>query len=368
MNSFQFNIRDLLALWSVQGIGSITARKLVSYAGNIQDLFKLSKTKLQKIPGVGPQLAKKIDAAKAYEKADKELKFIEKYHIKVQSVFDADYPLRLKQCEDAPLILFTKGQSVSNDARFVSIVGTRSATAYGIDFCNNLIYQLKERGHQAVIISGLAFGIDVAAHKAALKIDYPTYGVLAHGLDTMYPAAHRNIAAEMLEKGGLITEFMQGIFGDKNNFVRRNRIIAGLSDAVIVVESDKKGGSLHTAEMANSYNRDVFALPGKINDKYSTGCNNLIKSNRAALIQSVEDLEYVMGWEPNKKPQKKELFVNLSGDEKAVFELFNEKQEINIDEICRNSGFTMAKVSAILLNLEFDGLIKCQPGKVYYKT
>ncbi|MBI9067646.1 MAG: DNA-protecting protein DprA [Salinivirgaceae bacterium] len=345
----------------------MTARKLVAYVGDINELFKLKKEKLLKIPGVGPQLADAILTSEAFKKADEELVFIEKYKIKFTSIFDTDYPFRLKQCEDAPLVFFSKGAKLNEEAKFISIVGTRNASPYGKDFCNDFIVQLKERGHQVVVVSGLAYGIDIAAHKASLKNNIPTYGILAHGLDTIYPTQHRNIATKMLEQGGLITEFMHGIFPDKNNFVRRNRIIAGLSDAVIVVESDKKGGSLLTADMANSYNRDVFAVPGKITDKYSTGCNNLIKSNRAALIQSVDDLEYVMGWEPNSKAIQKELFVELSDEEKILIDLFNEKSELNIDTICRNSGFNMAKVSAMLLNLEFGGLIKCKPGKVFYK-
>lgn len=367
MNNFQLNQRDLLALWSISGIGSITARKLVSYGGEVKDILKLSKSKLLKIPGIGPHLAESIANSSPYQKADDELAFIEKYKINLTTIVDSKYPLRLKQCEDAPLVLFSKGTELPENSKYISLVGTRNATPYGIDFCNSLMAQFKERGHQVVIISGLAYGIDIAAHKAALHNNFPTFGILAHGLDTLYPASHKNTATKMLEQGGLITEFMHGIFADKNNFVRRNRIIAGLSDAVIVVESDKKGGSLLTADMANSYNRDVFALPGKITDKYSTGCNNLIKSNRAALIQSVNDIEYIMGWEPNAKPKQKQLFTELNDEENEIYQLFEKNPELNIDSICRQSGFNMARVSALLLNLEFEGLVKCKPGKVFYK-
>lgn len=242
------------------------------------------------------------------------------------------------------------------------------ATPYGKDFCNDLMVQLKERGHDVVIISGLAYGIDVAAHKAALKNKLPTYGVLAHGFDRMYPADHKDIATKMVDGGGLISEFMHGIFPDKNNFVRRNRVIAGLSDATIVVESDIKGGSLITADLANSYNRDVFAVPGRIHDKYSLGTNKLIKSNRAAVIESVDDLEYIMGWEASSEPKQTTLFHNFTNEEQLIIDAFASENQLNIDAICRSTGLTMSKVSALLLNLEFAGAIKCLPGKIFQKV
>jgi DNA processing protein len=361
-------LRDYLALWSVSGIGSMTSRKLIAYAGTAQNVLKFKQAELLKVPGIGPKLIESILAGGHYERADKELEFIDKYKIKVTSIFDDDYPFRLKQCEDAPLLLFTKGKELVEDRKYISMVGTRNATAYGKDFCIKIISELKEKGHDVVIISGLAFGIDIASHKAALKNNLPTYGVLAHGLDTIYPAQHRKVAAEMLTQGGVITEFMHGIFPEKNNFVRRNRVIAGLSDATLVIESDIKGGSLITADLANSYNRDVFAVPGRLNDKYSSGTNKLIKSNRAALLESVEDLEYILGWEAKAKPKQKQLFNDYSNEEKTIMDLFIESEVLNIDTICRNSGFTMSKVSALLLNLEFMGALKCQPGKVFSKT
>ncbi len=364
----QNKLRDYLALWSISGIGSMTSRKLIAYAGSAENVLKIKHNELIKIPGVGPKLIDSILSSGHYERADKELEFIEKYNIKVTSIFDDDYPYRLKQCEDAPLLLFTKGQPINDDKKFIAIVGTRNATQYGKDFCLKIISGLKDKGHDIVIISGLAFGIDIAAHKAALKTNIPTYGVLAHGLKTIYPAQHRKIAAQMLEQGGLVTEFMHSIFPDKNNFVRRNRVIAGLCDATIVVESDIKGGSLITADLANSYNRDVFAVPGRLTDKFSLGTNKLIKSNRAALIETVEDLEYIMGWEASAQPKQKLLFQNFTEDEKIIMDLFDKGGEFTIDVICRNSGFTMSKVSALLLNLEFADAIKCLPGKVFYRV
>lgn len=368
MKSTQNELRDYLALWSIPGIGSITSRKLISYVGSAKKVLEINHNELLKIPGIGSKLIEAFNTGNHYKRADDELEFIEKYKIKVTSIFDDDYPYRLKQCEDAPLLIFTKGQPIDDEKKYIAIVGTRSASAYGKDFCEKFISDLKEKGHEAVIISGLAYGIDIAAHKTALKLKIPTYGVLGHGLKTIYPAQHRKIAAEMLEQGGLITEFMHGVFPDKNNFVRRNRVIAGLCDATIVVESDIKGGSLITADLANSYNRDVFAVPGRLNDKFSLGTNKLIKSNRAVLIESVADIEYIMGWEASSKPKQKVLFQNFTEEEQIIMNLFIEGDELNIDSICRSSGLKMSKVSALLLNLEFMDAVKCLPGKVFYKT
>ncbi|MDA3890239.1 MAG: DNA-processing protein DprA [Salinivirgaceae bacterium] len=368
MSLTQEELRHYLALWSVSGIGSMISRKLIAHVGSPQAVLELSKPKLSKINGVGPKLIESLVEGGHYEKADKELEFVEKYNIRITSIFDDDYPFRLKQCEDAPLLFFTKGQPLNENKKYISIVGTRNSTAYGNDFCQNFISRLKEKGHDAVIISGLAYGIDIAAHKAALKNQIPTYGVLGHGLDRMYPAQHRKTASEMLENGGLITEFMHGVFPDKNNFVRRNRVIAGLSDATIVVESDIKGGSLITADLANSYSRDVFAVPGRLHDTYSLGTNKLIKANKAALIETVEDLEYIMGWEAVQESIQQQLFHNFSNEEQIIMDLFNKGEELNIDNICRSSGLTMSKVSAILLTLEFMGAVKCLPGKVFHKA
>jgi len=361
-------LRNYLALWAVPGIGSITSRKLIAYAGGIDEIFRMKQPELQKIPGIGPLLSENIVKTECFKRADEAITFAEKYHINIQTIFDEDYPFRLKQCEDAPLILFTKGVPMRTEKKYISLVGTRSATSYGKDFCERWISSLAIRGHDAVIVSGLAYGIDIAAHKAALHHQLGTIGVLAHGLDTIYPTQHRKIAAEMLEKGGLVTEFFPHTFPDKTNFVRRNRIIAGLSDAVIVVESDITGGALITAEQANSYSRDVFAVPGRAGDKYSSGCNKLIKSNRAALIETVEDLEYQMGWQTETKPTQKQLFIEFTPEETKIMDLFNTQPQLNIDEICRLSELSMPKVSALLLNLEFAGAVKCLPGKIFYRT
>ncbi len=361
------NIRDYLALMAIPRIGSINSRKLIAYAQGIENVFKLSRKDLLKIPGFGNQIVEQILSNKHFQLADKELEFIEKYKIKVTIFFDDDYPYRLKQSDDCPLLYFSRGQAISDNRKYLSVVGTRNATQRGIDFCNKLISELKQSGHDVVIVSGLAFGIDIAAHKAALKENLPTIGILAHGLDQLYPAKHRDVATQMLEQGAVVSEFFSGMFPDKNNFIRRNRIIAGLSDATIVVESGTTGGSLITANLANSYSRDVFAVPGRLGDKYSLGCNKLIKTNRAALLESVADIEYLLGWNRNTEPKQKELFVNLTKEEEQLLTVFENGEELNIDTICRESEFTMAKVSALLLNLEFSGVIKCLPGKIFVK-
>ncbi len=359
------HLRDYLALWAVPFIGSVSARRLIAYAGGIEEVFKLKPAELQKIPGIGQRLSEAFQGDEHFKRADYALEFAEKEGIQIQCFFDDDYPYRLKQCEDSPLILFVKGQPIATEHKYLSMVGTRMPSVRGEDFCDKLIGQLKERGHQVVIVSGLAFGIDIAAHKAALKHGLPTIGVLAHGLDTLYPAAHRDVAAQMVEQGALVTEFMPNCFSDKGNFVRRNRIIAGLSDGLVVVESKSQGGALISAELANSYNRDVFALPGRITDSVSAGCNRLIKTHQANLLEKVEDIEYVLGWDRQKQPMQRQLFVDLSADEQALFDQLPEGEEVNIDFLARNADIPMSKISALLLNLEFAGLVKSLPGKVY---
>ncbi len=361
------NIRDYLALMAISRIGSVNSRKLIAYAKGIENVFKLSRKDLLNIPGFGNQIVEQILGDEHFRLADSELEFIEKYKIKATTFFDDNYPYRLKQSDDCPLLFFSKGQPITDNRKYLSIVGTRNATQRGVDYCNKLIRELKESGHDVVIVSGLAFGIDIAAHKAALKEDLPTIGVLAHGLNQLYPAKHRDIATQMLEHGAIISEFFSSMFPDKNNFIRRNRIIAGLSDATIVVESDITGGSLITANLANSYSRDVFAVPGRLGDKFSLGCNKLIKTNRAALLESVADIEYLLGWNRTSEPKQKKLFVQLTEDEEQLLKVFENGEELNIDIICRKSNFTMAKVSALLLNLEFSGVIKCLPGKIFVK-
>ena len=362
------NLKYKIALSLIPKVGHITAKKLVSYVGSFEGVFKETKKNLIKIPGIGVVLANHIAEANVLPKAEEEIAFIKENNINVIFYLDKNYPERLKHCDDAPILIYTKGDIDLNVRKVVSIVGTRKATTDGIVFCENLIKELSERNHNPIIVSGLAYGVDAIAHKSALKYNLPTVAVLGHGLDIIYPASHKKLANEILETGMLITDFPSKSIRDKNNFVKRNRIIAGLSDATIVVESAEKGGSLVTADIANSYNRDVFAVPGRVNDEYSKGCNNLIKTNKAAMLTSINDLEYILGWEHqegNKKSIQRELFVELSSEEKIIFELLKNNDELPIDAICLKVNMSTSKVSPILLNLEFAGLVRALPGKLF---
>ncbi|MBI2270348.1 MAG: DNA-protecting protein DprA [Bacteroidetes bacterium] len=350
----------------IPGIGDVLAKNLISYCGSIEGVFKEKKAKLQKIPGIGLVLADAIRNHNVLERAEQEIRFIEKYKIAPLFYLDDDYPQRLKHCHDSPVMLYYKGKADLNTKRVVGVVGTRNATLYGKKICQDLVSGLAD--HDVLIVSGLAYGVDICAHKAALTNDLPTIGVLAHGLDKIYPAAHRSTAEKMLAKGGLLTEFLSQTQPDRENFPKRNRIVAGMADATIVIESKDEGGSLITADIANSYNRDVFAFPGKVDDEYSVGCNQLIKNNKAALIESAADVLRLMGWEKQKQKKKtvqqRSLFHNLSPEEEAVVAILREKP-VGIDELCLTAKLNMSKVSMLLLNLELTGVVRSLPGKVY---
>lgn len=362
------DLKYKIALSLVPKIGHITAKKLVSYVGSFEGVFKQSKSSLLKIPGIGSVLAELIVSSKVIPKAEKEIEFILKNKITPIFYLDKQYPERLKHCDDAPILIYTLGNIDLNSRKILSIVGTRKATTEGVAFCQKLIKDLKTHDHNPIIVSGLAYGIDSTAHHAALENGLLTIAVLGHGLDIIYPASHKKLAKEIVKQGMLITDFPSMSIRDKNNFIKRNRIIAGISDATIVIESGEKGGSLITADIANSYNRDVFAVPGRVSDEYSKGCNALIKTNKASLLTSVDDLEYLLGWEPGKKDQntiQKDLFVQLSDEEKLIAEILKENNELPIDSICLKCNMPTSKVSPILLNLEFMGIIKPLPGKLY---
>jgi DNA processing protein len=263
-------------------------------------------------------------------------------------------------------MLYYKGDADLNQSRIVGIVGTRSATAYGKAVTQELIRDLTEQG--LLVVSGLAFGIDASAHRGALDAGLQTIGVLGHGLDRIYPFTHKSLAERIISQGGLLTEFMSGVKPSRENFPRRNRIIAGLCDAIVVVEAARKGGALITAELANSYNRDVFAIPGRVHDPYSEGANHLIRTNKAALIQGAADLVYLMGWKRDtgeSNTVQKKIFLELSREEEIIVKLLQEKGQVGIDDLCTGSGLQQNQVSSALLNLEFEGVLKCLPGKVY---
>jgi DNA processing protein len=368
--TFQMMEQEILykiGLGLINGIGCINAKKLLAYTGSAEAVFKEKKQNLLRIPGIGTLLADEIRNTEALHQAEKEIEFIEKHDIKIFFYSDGNYPRRLKQCEDSPIVLYFKGNCDLDQSKIIGIVGTRRATPYGLENCKNLIADLTGKGHKVLIVSGLAYGIDVAAHKNALKMGQETVAVLAHGLNTIYPSVHQNIARDIVLKGGLITELTSAAVIDPGHFIKRNRIIAGLADATIVVESGKKGGSLITAQIANSYNRDVFAYPGRINDKLSEGCNNLIKTNQAALIESAADIEYLLGWQANAKEKvvQSQLFVELSPEETQVVDVLKANGKTPIDVISSLSLLPMSKISSILLKLEFSGMVLSYPGKQY---
>ena len=357
-----------IAISQISGIGCINAKKLISTVGSLEAIFKESRKNLLKIAGLSRHIVNNIlnDRENALEIAQNELLFIDKYNIKPLFYLDKNYPGRLKYCDDSPVVLYVKGKVDFDNQKVISIVGTRNATKYGKDITEKLVKELAEREHEVIIVSGLAYGIDIAAHKSALKYGLKTIAVLAHGLNTIYPSIHKGCAKDIISQGALVTEFISNTGPERPNFVKRNRIIAGLADATIIIESGEKGGALTTADIANSYNRDVFAIPGKLSDNYSAGCNRMIKTNKAALLENIDDLEYLLGWEKAiKKNIQRKIFVELSGEEKIIFDILKGENEISIDVICAKAGLPVSKVSPVLLNLEFNGLVRSCPGNIY---
>jgi DNA processing protein len=359
-----------LALTLLPGVGPVIAKNLISYCRSPETVFKEKKQALLAIPNVGEWVVQSIKQNKdeALRSAEKEMERMTKQNIKALFYTQADYPKRLKACNDAPILLFVKGNGNLNAAKTLAIVGTRQSTDYGKSVTEKIIHDLS--GHQdLLIISGLAFGIDITAHKTCLKYHLPTVGVVAHGLDTIYPALHKSTALKMQDQGAVVSEFFCKTVADKENFPKRNRIIAGLSDAVLVVESAAKGGSLITADIANSYNRDVFALPGPVNSEFSVGCNTLIRDNKANLIQSAADINFFMGWDKqplkNNQPKQTLLFAELNDDEKKLVDFLKTNAMADIDKICYESGIKLTLVPTLLLNLELKGILKTYPGKVY---
>ena len=355
-----------VALSCIAGVGSILARNLISYCGSAEDIFRAKKKHLSKVPGIGPKTLELIGNHSAFERAEKELLFIEKYKIKPLFLTDEAYPKRLKNCFDAPVMLYFKGNADFNARKVISVVGSRNSTEYGRDICRSLLAGLKI--HDPLIISGLAYGIDFLAHKEALRNSIPTAGIMAHGLDRVYPSQHRFLAEKMVSNGGLLTEFMSGTVPDRENFPKRNRIIAGLADVTIVVEANIKGGALITAELSNSYNRDVFAYPGRITDEYSSGCNHLIKTNRANLITKVADLEYILGWSESqsaKVPTQLSLAIDLSDEERMIADVLKNRGSLVVDDIAVFTGLPQSRLAVNILGMEMRGLIISLPGKLY---
>lgn len=356
-----------IALTHIPQIGNVCGRLLVEHFGEAHSVFKASTAQLCKLDGVGEVRAHAIHRFKSWIQAEEELRFIETNGISPLFIRSKDYPQRLLNCADAPLLLYQKGETPLNTSRIVAVVGTRHHTDYGKQLTEKLIADLASQ--QVLVISGLAYGIDALAHKAAIQHGLSTVGVLAHGLDALYPPRHRSLAATMLEnRGSLLTEFGSGTQPDRHNFPIRNRIVAGLSDAVVVVETGPTGGSLITADLANGYNRDVFAFPGRSTDFRSQGCNELIRNNKAVLITQAADLITSMNWDhtPSEPAvRQSELFVELTVDEKKLIQLLRDKGQLSLDELNWYSQLSNSQVAAGLLSLELKNQIRALPGSLF---
>lgn len=359
-----------VALTFLQGIGVVYAKKLVSYFGSSKKLFEASYSDIRQIPFINENIALRMydSFESVLARARDEELYVSSNDIDLVTFTQDDYPARLAECVDAPLVLYYKGSPDFAAKKIVAIVGTRNATRYGEDFCNKLISQFSEKYPDVVIVSGLAFGIDVAAHKAALENNIVTWGVLGHSLETIYPTKHTRIANNMVEAGGaIITDYCHGSTIEPFNFAKRNRIVAGLCDAIVVVESAEKGGSIITADLANNYNKDVFAVPGNVNSSASKGCNKLIKTNRANLCEDLSDIEYIMNWKPKTKTKnlKIKFPVELSANEQKIVDLLKQFEFLDIDSLNRKLELEPNEISLALLQLEMKDVINSLPGKIY---
>jgi DNA processing protein len=358
---------SFLALHFIPGVGDRLAKQLIGYCGSATSIFQTPKGKLLKIPGIGQVTVESIKTGDTFKDAEKEFKKAEKEDVEILFFTDKKYPARLKVIDDAPSVLYMKGNMNLNCHKIVGIVGTRQATTYGKDNTEKVISDLVR--HNVLIMSGLAYGIDIHAHKQAIKYNLSTVGVMGSGIDVIYPATHKDTATKMLDNGGLITENRFGTKPDAHNFPARNRIIAGLSDALIVIEAAEKGGALITAEIANSYNKDVFAIPGNVGQTYSEGCNKLIKTNKAHLLNSIKDLEYIMNWSADPTHKSKPAFLNLDDfetDEQKILAVMKDKNApVMIDELAWKSGLSQGLLASLLLTLEMKNVVQALPGKQF---
>ena len=357
-------LKNRIALSLVKGLGPKTSRILISEFGGVDEIFGATDNNLLKTPKISPAIVQSIRDPYVFDRAAQEVSFIERNNVKPLFYLDSDYPKRLEFCEDAPILLYAKGNLNFNNRKVIAVVGTRNSTAYGRDMCERVISDLAN--YNPLIISGLAMGIDSAAHKAAVDNNLQTVGVLAHGVDSVYPPSSRAIAAKMLTNGGVLSEFMSGTVPIRENFPTRNRVIAGMCDALIIVESKKRGGSIISAELAFGYNREVFAVPGKASDTLSEGCNDLIKYQKAIMITDGKDVAREMNWSaPSSKQKQPELFPDLSVNEKTILEAIRNNSGLAIDDLGLRTGVSPSELAQILLQLEFKGLVRALPGKIY---
>jgi DNA processing protein len=355
----------LLALQKVEGVGDIMAKKLLNHFESASAIFKAKTSQLAAIDGVGKVLLHNLKNKTVFGQAEEELRYIQNNNIKVSFFKDDEYPDRLKHCIDSPILLFSAGNISLKQNRIISIVGTRQITGYGMDFCKQFIADLAPLN--PIIVSGYAYGVDIVAHQAAMENNLQTIGVLAHGLNQIYPKTHKKYMSKIEQNGGFMTDFWSSSNPDRENFIKRNRIVAGISEATIVIESADKGGSLITANMANDYNRDVFAVPGRASDKYSQGCNNLIKTQRAHLLTSAADLVYILNWdlEKKEKPVQKQLFVTLEPEEQLIFDFLQKNGKTQMDVIALQCDLPIFKLSSLLLTMELKGVVRPLPGKLF---
>ena len=357
-----------VALTLVPGIGDVNGKKLVAYCGGAEAVFCEKKKSLSRIPGIGEKTIDSIMSQNVLSRAEKELDFADKHGIRILYYLNSDYPKRLQHCYDSPMVLYCKGYTDLNVDKAVGVVGTRNITDYGKVVTEKIISELCD--DDVLVVSGLAYGVDTCAHVASVKNNLKTAAVLAHGLHTIYPSVNRGLAKKIWETGGcLLTEQISGVDPDRENFPKRNRIVAGMIDCLIVVESASKGGALITAEIANAYDREVFAVPGRIGDVYSLGCNTIIRSNKANIMLDVNDLRSVMRWNEDKKvvPKQMKMFREFSDDERLVMNLFEESDVVYLDKIITETRLSPTKIASILLSLEFDGVLTALPGKRYQK-
>lgn len=355
-----------IALSLVEGVGPIKAKNLIRFCGSAENVFTEKKQLLLKVPEVGEKLVESIYKSQVFERAEKELEFCLEHNIRIISYRDKAYPRRLLQCPDHPVVLFYKGNGNLNESKMLSVVGTRRVTPQGRLICQDIIKGLSDQG--VTIVSGLAYGVDVTAHRASIEHKLPTIGVLAHGLDRIYPRDHHEVAQRMVEDGGLLTEFISNTNPDKENFPTRNRIVAGMTDATLVVESQGKGGAMITANLAFDYNRDVLSIPGRPGDVFSEGCNKLIQSNRAALVQNSTDVLKALGWEES--PRKKRLvqpslLLDLNEEEQLITSAIRERGQVSLDELGVELKKPISELAIPLLELEMKGAIQSLPGKLY---
>lgn len=358
-----------IAFASIRGMGYDLAQKILAIIPSERNFFEIPEKELQSLLQTKVKMTEDSYRRDILDKALLEIEFITKNDINVTYFTDDNYPARLVHAQDAPIILYSKGKCNLNASKVISIVGTRHATAYGKHFCETFISDLKDLVKDVVIVSGLAYGIDICAHRAALDNNVSTVAVLAHGLNTIYPSTHRKDAVEMVHNGGaVLTDFLSSDKIHPGNFVARNRIVAGLADCTIVVESAEKGGSLITAGIASSYNRDVFAVPGRANDTYSKGCNKLIRNNSASLITSAEDLVSAMRWEtitPKSDAKQMQIFTDIAPEEQSIINYLQENQETHINVLCNALSMPMSQLMSTLIELEFKGVITSLPGAKY---